>query len=276
MNVFDAMLGLRATRVYEDRPIPPEVLSRILTAATRACSSGNTQPWELVVVTDRAIKLELQTMLSKAFTVVDQQRSQGKEQLVDASGRPVTGHAAIENIHVVSAIVFVFWNPDRGIRMQGEYEENPDGTLRSTRNMVGGRGSSLYPACQNMMLAAHALGVSSLFTTFFGLCEREVKELLHVPPRMFLEAAVFLGYGAEPLGKPDASHSRRSCTSMTGTGRTHDHDPAHRVRRRSRGRAARCVHQSLACEVSRPRPACEAGAGGGDDLPRWELRVPHG
>ena len=86
--------------------------------------------------------------------------------------------------------------------MQGEYEENPDGTLRPTRAIPGGRGSSLFPACQNMMLAAHALGVSSLFTTFFGLCEPDVKQLLHVPPRMFLEAAVFLGYGDEPLGKP--------------------------------------------------------------------------
>ena len=44
--------------------------------------------------------------------------------------------------------------------------------------------------------------MSSLFTTFFGLVERPVRELLGVPPRMFLEAAVFLGYGAEPLGKP--------------------------------------------------------------------------
>jgi nitroreductase len=96
----------------------------------------------------------------------------------------------------------VFWNPDRGIRMKGEYEENPDGTLRPTRHIAGGRGSSVYPACQNMMLAAHALGVSSLFTTFFGLAETRVKELLRVPPRMFLEAAVFLGYGAEKLGKP--------------------------------------------------------------------------
>jgi nitroreductase len=53
-----------------------------------------------------------------------------------------------------------------------------------------------------MMLAAHALGVSSLFTTFFGLAEARVRELLQVPPRMFLEACVFLGYGAEKLGKP--------------------------------------------------------------------------
>ncbi len=202
MGVFDAIDGLRATRVYADRPVPADVLARILTAATRACSSGNTQPWELVVVTDRGVKQALQSVLSDAFVSVDAQRAQRPEQLVDSSGRPVTGHAAIEHVDVVGAIVFVFWNPDRGIRMQDEYEENPDGTLRATRPIPGGRGSSLFPACQNMMLAAHALGVASLFTTFFGLCEADVKRLLHVPARMFLEAAVFLGYGDEPLGKP--------------------------------------------------------------------------
>jgi len=202
MDVFDAIFGLRATRVYEDRPVPGDVLARILEAATFACSSGNTQPWELVVVTDRSLKQRLQTMLAEAFVSIDAQRAQSSDQLVDGGGRPVTGHAAIENVDRVGAIVFVFWNPDRGIRMQGEYEERPDGTLRATRHVPGGRGSSLYPACQNMMLAAQALGVSSLFTTFFGLVEPGVKAVLHAPPRMFLEAAVFLGYGAEQLGRP--------------------------------------------------------------------------
>jgi nitroreductase len=202
MSLFDAINGLRATRVYEDRPIPRDVLAQILTATTRACSSGNTQPWEFVLVTDRALKTELKTMLSKEWVNVDERRAQSAAQLIDGAGRPVTGHAAIENIDRVAAIVFVFWNPDRGIRMKGEYEENPDGTLRALTDFPGGRGASLFQACQNMMLAAHALGVSSLFTTFFGLCQREVKDLLHVPPRMFLESAVFLGYGAEELGVP--------------------------------------------------------------------------
>jgi nitroreductase len=202
MTVFDAINGLRATRVYDDRPIPDEVLAQILTAATRACSSGNTQPWEFVVVTDGDVKAELKKMLSNAWVSVDERRAQSAEELVDGTGRPVTGHAAIENIDRVAAIVFVFWNPDRGIRMKSEYEENPDGTLRALSDFPGGRGASLFPACQNMMLAAHALGVSSLFTTFFGLCQHEVKALLHVPPRMFLESAVFLGYGAERLGNP--------------------------------------------------------------------------
>ena len=64
-------------------------------------------------------------------------RAQTPEQLIDGAGRPVTGHAAIENIDRVGAIVFVFWNPDRGIRMKGEYEENPDGTLRTLDRLPG-------------------------------------------------------------------------------------------------------------------------------------------
>lgn len=202
MSVFEAIKGLRATRVYDDRPIRNDVLAEILTATTRACSSGNTQPWEFVLVTDRDVKNQLKTMLSKAWVTVDERRAQPAEELIDGAGRPVTGHAAIENIDRVAAIVFVFWNPDRGIRMKGEYEENPDGTLRALADFPGGRGASLFPACQNMMLAAYAFGVSSLFTTFFGLCQQELKALLHVPPRMFLESAVFLGYGAEQLGNP--------------------------------------------------------------------------
>lgn len=202
VGIFNAIFGLRATRIYQDRPIPRETLAKILRATTMACSSGNTQPWELVVVTDPDRKAQLKRVLAAAYASVDADRAQPPEQLVDGVGRPITGHAAVDNVDRVSALVLVFWNPDRGVRFQGEYEENPDGTLRPLRDIVGGRGSSLYPACQNMMLAANALGISSLFTTFFGLVEPEVKEILNVPPRMFLECAVFLGYGDEELKRP--------------------------------------------------------------------------
>jgi nitroreductase len=202
MKLFDAIFTPRATRVYENRPLPEEVLAKILRAGTFACSSGNTQPWEFVLVTDDDLKRRLREPLAEAFAQADRQRVQPAAQLVDGAGRPITGHAAVDNVVNVAAIVMVFWNPDRGVRFIGEYEEQPDGTLQAVRPIAGGRGSSLFPACQNMILAAQALGVQSLFTTFFGLVEPVVKEILHVPPRMFLEAAVFLGYGAERLGRP--------------------------------------------------------------------------
>src|SRR5262245_58176594 len=147
LRVFDAIFRLRATRVYEDRPLAPESIARILEAAPLACSSGGTQPWAVLVVTARVVTRARKAIVVEAFSHVDRERAQVAEELVDDSGRPVTGHAAIDNIDVVAALVCVFWNPDRGIRMKGEYAENPDGTLRPTRHIPGGRGSSVYSAC---------------------------------------------------------------------------------------------------------------------------------
>jgi nitroreductase len=202
MEVFEGIHSLRAVRRYRERPLAPADLDRILRAATMASSSGNTQPWEFVVVRDPELKRRIKVHMVEAFAKIDAQRAQRPEQLVDRSGRPVTGHAAVENIDRVPAIAVVCWNPDRGIRMKNEYAENPDGTLRELNPFPGGRGASLFQACQNMMLAAHALGIGSLFTTFFGLRYAEIKQILGIPPRVFMEAAVFLGYADEALGRP--------------------------------------------------------------------------
>lgn len=202
MSLRDAIYGLRATRIFDGRQIPAATLDQILEAATMACSSGNTQPWELVVVTDPDLKAKIKAEMEIGFQTVDADRVQKPEDLVDGVGRPVTGHAAIENLEKVAAIVVVCWNPDRGVRFRGEYEERPDGSLEETREIPGGRGASLFPACQNLMLAARSFGVQSLFTTFFYLRSQEIKDILGIPPRIFMESAIFLGYAEEKLGNP--------------------------------------------------------------------------
>jgi nitroreductase len=215
MSVLEAIYGLRATRIFEDRPVPKAIVERVLEAATMACSSGNTQPWEFVVVTDPEIRAKIQAEMKLAFEVIDGERAQTKAQLTDAAGRSVTGRAAVENLHKVPVIVVDCWNPERGIRMKGEYAENPDGSLRETREIPGGRGVSLFQASQNMMLAARAYGLASLFTTFFFLRREQIREILGLPPQIFMECAIFLGYGEEKLGAPrrlpvaKVSHSNR-------------------------------------------------------------------
>ena len=202
MSVFEAIYSLRATRIFQDRPVPPEMLDQILQAGTMACSSGNTQPWEFLLVTDADVKRRIKAEMVVGFSAIDAERSQPKQDLVDGVGRPITGHAAVENIDKVPAIVVVCWNPERGVRFKDEYETLPDGSLREIREIPGGRGVSLFQACQNMMLAGRALGVDSLFATFFFLRREQIKEILGIPKNIFMEAAVFLGYGDEPLGKP--------------------------------------------------------------------------
>jgi nitroreductase len=59
MNEFlDILKTRRSIREYEKRPIAKEILSDIIDAARLAPSANNMQPWEFVVVTDKA-KLSL-------------------------------------------------------------------------------------------------------------------------------------------------------------------------------------------------------------------------
>jgi nitroreductase len=60
------------------------------------------------------------------------------------------------------------------------------------------RGASLYPAVQNLMLAAAALGVGSRLTTIWQHCYQEVADLLGVPEEWEMMALIPLGYPREP------------------------------------------------------------------------------
>ncbi|WP_286216736.1 nitroreductase [Mycolicibacterium mageritense] len=51
MDVYDAVTSRRAVRGFTDRPVPREVLERVLTAAAWAPSGSNIQPWNIYVVT---------------------------------------------------------------------------------------------------------------------------------------------------------------------------------------------------------------------------------
>lgn len=59
METWDAIRARRNVRAYEDRPIPPEHLDRILEAGRRTPSSMNQQAWDFVVVTERERLREL-------------------------------------------------------------------------------------------------------------------------------------------------------------------------------------------------------------------------
>jgi nitroreductase len=54
MEAFEAMLTRRSVRSYSDRPVPDELVEKLLRAAMAAPSAGNEQPWHFIVVRDRA------------------------------------------------------------------------------------------------------------------------------------------------------------------------------------------------------------------------------
>ena len=54
MDVFEAVRTVLAVRRYTDRPVPPEVVRRIVEAGRLSASSINLQPWHFVVIEERA------------------------------------------------------------------------------------------------------------------------------------------------------------------------------------------------------------------------------
>ena len=59
VETWDAMRARRNVRQFTDRPVPDEAIDRILEAGRRAPSASNWQPWDFVLVTDRAQLVEL-------------------------------------------------------------------------------------------------------------------------------------------------------------------------------------------------------------------------
>ena len=59
MDVFEAGRTLLAVRSYQDKPVPEEVVQRIVEAAHFTASASNRQPWHFVVVQDRDMLRQL-------------------------------------------------------------------------------------------------------------------------------------------------------------------------------------------------------------------------
>jgi nitroreductase len=76
LSVLEVIKARGSIRSYKDKPIPKQVLLDVLEAARMAQSAANRQPWEFIVVTDRAIRKKLvqaagnQSFVGEAATVV--------------------------------------------------------------------------------------------------------------------------------------------------------------------------------------------------------------
>jgi nitroreductase len=64
-------------------------------------------------------------------------------------------------------------------------------------------GSSIYPAVQNMLLAARALGLGATLTTLYLQFEKEAEAALGLPPGVHSYALLPIGY---PMGRFGAVH----------------------------------------------------------------------
>lgn len=181
MDAIEAMETCRAMRYLRPDPVPEPLLRQLLRAASCASSPGNSQAWEFVVLRDPERKRRIGAAIGKALLPRLQDRGGA-----DATRRRMLDGLVhlLEHFEDVPAIVFVC---GRNVYPP----EQPD---------LQFLWSALYPAAQNLIVAARSLGLGSVFTTLHRVAEPEVRSALGVPEEVHIGVTIPLGYPARRFG----------------------------------------------------------------------------
>ena len=172
--LLEGLATTRAIRRYTDDPIPEPDLARILWHAGRAPSGTNRQPFRFLVLRDGPPARAAREMLGESF------RAGWRSKRETDGFRPSRFADSMQHYvdHFESVPVIVLVCLDR-YRSPSVYE-----------------GASVYPACQNLLLAARALGYGGALTMWHLSCEAELRELLDIPDEVALSACITLGVPA--------------------------------------------------------------------------------
>lgn len=176
LGLFDALYTQRAIRYLRPDPVPDELLRKLVEAATKAPSGGNRQPWSFILIRDEDMKRRIAAYYKESWY-----EAYGGEPTSGGSLQPRVMASATylaEHMQDVPALILVCL----------EHDDSP-----STMT----RGSSIYPAVQNLLLAARGMGLGSALTTLHKRYEDEIKEMLSIPDNVETAALLPIGYPAE-------------------------------------------------------------------------------
>lgn len=176
ISLFDAIDTQRAIRRFTSDAVSDEAVHRILEAAVRAPSGRNRQPWRFVVVRDPETKRQIGNYYRQACELagIGREPIAGLSKKVNASVAHLASHMGDAPVLIVACI------------------EHPTDEAAQTSTLVAG--SSIYPAVQNLMLAARALGLGTTLTTVHTVFEDEIKSLLDIPANVQTAALIPLGH----------------------------------------------------------------------------------
>jgi nitroreductase len=157
-------------RLDLERPVPIDVVRDALEVALQAPTGSNAQTWHWIVVTDVQKREAIAQMYARSFAryrasggpdYADPAR-QAVQQRVSSSADYLAEHMAKVPVLVIGAI------------FTGAEEFEP--------GSQAGLWGSLLPAAWSLQLALRARGLGSAWTTLHLAYEREIAELLGIPP----------------------------------------------------------------------------------------------
>jgi nitroreductase len=180
-TVLTTLATTRAIRRYTSDPIPEADLQAMLFAATRAPSGSNRQGFRFVVLTDSPRSVRAKQLLGGVARAMwaDKRAADGYD---SGSGvRPDSPKArmAATMAHYVD-----------------HFDESPCvvlACLERHRAPTVSEGASVYPAVQNLLIAARALGYGGVITMWQAGVEEQLRELLGIPAAVGLHCTVSLG-----------------------------------------------------------------------------------
>ncbi|HEY0424590.1 MAG TPA: nitroreductase family protein [Rhodopila sp.] len=202
IGLFEAIYSARAMRRLKPDPVPDELMTRVLDAAIRAPSGGNAQNWIFIVVRDEAQRRRLGAVYRKASDeVAEIYAARGRPaHLTEAQYQRLMAGGSYLWDHIGEAPVLLV--PCLRKRDMPPREALPDAVAaRYDAHLAHQdriRGSSIYPAVQNIILACRGLGLGTLITTNHILYEDEVRAILGLPDDVYTFALMPVGF---PLGK---------------------------------------------------------------------------
>jgi len=178
-DLFEIMRTTRSMRRLKPDLVPNALLSQVLEAGTCAASGGNMQSWRFLVIRDPAIKEATAVYYRKAWHEVVAPRYR--------SGAPAPG-----------------MTPERFERLLAAAEHLAEHIHEAPVWIVPclagprGSGASIFPAVQNMLLAARALGLGATLTTLYLTHEKDAEAAMGIPEGHHTCAILPVGF---PLGK---------------------------------------------------------------------------
>ena len=180
--VLEVMASTRAVRRYRDEPVPEGDLAWIMFAATRAPSGSNAQPFRFVVLRDSDTALAAKGLIGRASRELwsAKRRSDGYDRGSGADPGSRKGRTAATMAHFVDHFEQI---PVVILATAVRKRPGPEETL----------GASVYPACQNLLLAARSLGYGGVMMMWHALVADELRALLGIPDDVFLAATITLG-----------------------------------------------------------------------------------
>ena len=184
-DIFACIGTQRAMRRLKPDPVPEAYIQKMLWAATRAPSGANRQPWRFLVVADADKKRALGELYSQSFYA-----SSGDFMSQLPKDAPEAVRRNAEKTYRSAKYLADHMGESPYIILVGMVPlGHQDGDVA---------GGSIFPAVQNLLLAARALGLGAALTTIVSEQVVTVKGMFDIPDHIAIAAQIAVGW---PLGR---------------------------------------------------------------------------